>query len=143
MPDDNWPIIASLSSSVRHGGAGLDHVPPLLRDTIENGRWRWFITGSNALVEYAEDEFDKFLSTEPEAGLGSTPEMVRRIVAGDPDLAERLDELLPPGESLVLLRATTPEGMAAELRARLDAATIRKLAAALAEGEAALRDVDG
>lgn len=130
ISDDPWGPIAALGSSIRHGGDGLELTPQLLRQVLDDERWREF--ESPRRLERNES-FAEFVAARPPQGLCTTPERLRRMVADDPEMSRQIDTTLP-GAPMVLLRATTPENMAAELRARLDAETIRALAAELAEG---------
>lgn len=84
----------SLSSAVRHGGAGLADIPPLLRRVLLEKSWRKFITQRGDEVEH--QLFDDFVRTVPLRGLGSDPELVDGIVSGvkDPALRGELIELL-------------------------------------------------
>jgi hypothetical protein len=78
-------LVEDVARCVKDGGFSLTHVPNLLRQLLDNESWRRFETQLGQVVEH--ETFASFVTTRPLAGLGATPEMLRRIVADDKELA--------------------------------------------------------
>jgi uncharacterized protein YbjQ (UPF0145 family) len=74
------------------GGHGLANTPALLRQVLEGESWREFETQRSEIVYY--DLFTDFVVTPPLKGLGSTVDLVRRIVADDMLALDLLDQVL-------------------------------------------------
>lgn len=87
----------ALSSAIDSGGHGLAAVPGLLRQVLENGTWREFVTSRGEHVQH--ENFVSFLNAPPLKGLGASAEMLQRIIMDDPALSDMLDRQLqnPPG----------------------------------------------
>ncbi|MFI7296886.1 hypothetical protein [Streptomyces sp. NPDC050121] len=82
-------VIDALSSSLDRGKNGLASVPGLLRQVLEDGKWRHFVTLRGEEVRY--DDFLQFICTPPLKGLGATEELVRRLAADDTTTLALLD----------------------------------------------------
>ena len=74
-------------------------VPTALKRTLREGSWRHFVTLLGREVHY--DRFADFVVTPPTAGLGATFELLKRVVADDPEAADLLDQALqnPKGQA--------------------------------------------
>jgi hypothetical protein len=92
-----WLVISSLGSALDRGGNTLEHVPGLLKRLLVEELWREFVTPRGELVHH--DRFDEFLTTPPTHGLGTSYELVRRMVSDDDNAVTALDEAVqrPPG----------------------------------------------
>jgi hypothetical protein len=86
-----------LASALRQGGSALHSVPPLLRHVLESEVWRDYTTTRGDHVRH--NTWESFVTTLPLKGLGSTPDVIRRLVGGDTDLLDMIDEATtqPPG----------------------------------------------
>lgn len=98
-------VINALSSSLDRGRNGLASAPGLLRQVLEDGKWRHFITERGEEVRY--EQFREFLSTPPLKGLGADEALVRRLVGDDVAILTLLDGELRrpsgrPGTALAL-----------------------------------------
>lgn len=91
-PKANNVLVESLGSALRDGEHGLSTVPSLLKQVLEEGSWREFVTRRGQRVTH--DRFVEFVSTPPLSGLGATVELVRRVVADDPDASRMLTNAL-------------------------------------------------
>jgi hypothetical protein len=91
-PTANNVLVETLGSSLRSGGSALDAVPDLLKRVLVEESWRSFKTRRGELVEHGR--FVDFVTTEPLAGLGSSVDLVRRIVSGDTQAVDLLDRAL-------------------------------------------------
>jgi hypothetical protein len=85
-------VIDALSSSLDRGKNGLASVPGLLRQVLEDDKWRHFVTLRGEEVQH--DDFLHFISTPPLKGLGATEELVRRLAADDIATLVLLDSAL-------------------------------------------------
>ncbi|MFD7135904.1 hypothetical protein [Streptomyces sp. NPDC059894] len=90
-------LINLLSTGLDNGANGLSSVPGLLRQVLERGSWRHFITMRDEEIRH--DDFLAFITTPPLKGLGATEDLVRRLVGDDIDLLNLIDQHLarPPG----------------------------------------------
>lgn len=82
-------LIDALSASLDRGKNGLDSVPGLLRQILQDGMWRHFVTMREE--EVCHEEFHEFLHTPPLKGLGASEDLVRRLIAHDPDVLEEFE----------------------------------------------------
>jgi hypothetical protein len=116
----NASLVESLGSALRSGDHGLTTVPPLLKRVLVEESWRCFLTQRGDLVEY--DRFADFVVTPPLKGIGGTVELVKRIVASDPETADLLDRELQraPGrpESVDIVNEKRPTGNARDAALR-------------------------
>lgn len=90
-------VINLLSTGLDNGANGLASVPGLLRQILEEGSWRHFITMRDEEVRH--NDFCAFLATPPLKGLGASEDLIRRLVGHDIALLDLLDQNLaqPPG----------------------------------------------
>jgi len=76
--------VEALSGALRSGRHGLDVVPGLLRRAIEEEVWKerkdWRLTRE---IIPAFPSFRAFVEAKPPRGLGTTPEMIERIIQDD------------------------------------------------------------
>ncbi|GAC1699867.1 MAG: hypothetical protein NVS9B4_00120 [Candidatus Acidiferrum sp.] len=69
----NGILVQQLTSLAGHAANGFEGVPFQLREVLESGAWQHFRTvHGHELVEYAPGEFERFVTTEPLKGLGTT-----------------------------------------------------------------------
>lgn len=91
----NANLVDSLGAALREGGHALGTVPALLKKVLTEESWREFVTqrGEHVLHE----RFPDFVTTPPLAGLGATIEVIRRIIADDPEALDLLDQAVQNG----------------------------------------------
>lgn len=82
-------LIDALSSALDHGGHGLSNAPTLLRRLLAEESWREFETSRGEVVHH--ERFVDFVTTVPLKGLGTTLDLVRRIVKDEPETLDLLD----------------------------------------------------
>jgi hypothetical protein len=107
----NAHLVDALGSALRSGEHGLSTVPGLLERVLTEGSWRKFITKRGEQVEH--ERFADFVTTPPLAGLGTTVEMLQRIIGDRVELVDRLDELMRnpvghPGKGNNVTRSKRP-----------------------------------
>lgn len=85
-------VVESLGSALRDGEHGLHTVPWLLKRALAEGSWREFVTQRGERVEH--EHFAEFVTTPPLKGIGSSVDLVRRIVADDKEALDLLDQAL-------------------------------------------------
>jgi hypothetical protein len=112
MEVDDDKVIDALGSALRYGGAALGDVPDLLKRVLRTQVWREFTTQRREPVRHKR--FIDFVTTQPLAGLGSDVDLIRRIVGGDPEALDLLDQALqnPVGTNLPLsnIQGQAPTG---------------------------------
>lgn len=91
----NAILVEALESSLRSGGNALSAVPGLLKRILAEEAWREFVTQRGELVRY--ERFIDFVTTPPLKGLGASIELIRRIVADDPEALDLLDRAVKAG----------------------------------------------
>ncbi|MBB6172879.1 hypothetical protein HNR23_002939 [Nocardiopsis mwathae] len=91
-PKSNAVLVESLSTSLRATENGLQTVPELLRRVIREDSWKKFITPRGELVEY--ERFSDFAAAAPSAGLGTSVDLLVRIVGDDTETLKLLDSVL-------------------------------------------------
>jgi hypothetical protein len=113
-------LVRALGSSITRGESAIGNAPLLLKQLLETGSWHEFDAPGVGVVHY--DRFETFLVTPPAAGLGTTVDLVRRIVGDDPVALDLLDQALqnPVGHPTILYniqdKAPTGTSSAAALR---------------------------
>lgn len=80
MDVDRDRLIDTIGSALRYGGPALTEVPDQLEEVIREGIWKDFTTRRGKPVHH--DSFEDFVTTKPLEGLGATPDLLLRIVAG-------------------------------------------------------------
>jgi hypothetical protein len=88
-------LVESLGTSLRHGGEALEDVPKVLREVLETGAWREFVTRMGQRIQY--ERFEDFVTTPPLAGVGGSMDLVRRIASADPVTDSLLTDALGEG----------------------------------------------
>ncbi|MGF2213788.1 hypothetical protein [Streptomyces albidoflavus] len=90
-------LINLLSAGLDNGANGLSSVPGLLRQVLEEGSWRHFVTMRDEEIRH--DDFRTFITTPPLKGLGASEDLIRRMVGHDVGLLNLIDQHLarPPG----------------------------------------------
>lgn len=91
-PKANNVWVEQLGSSLHRGGEALDNVPQLLKELLESGAWQCFQPRMGPEVHH--DRFVDFLTAAPLDGLGTSVDLVRRIVSGDTEALDLLDQAL-------------------------------------------------
>jgi hypothetical protein len=81
--------VALLSDILARGGFALESVPRQIKDLLRSQSWRHFETKLGKDVHH--DRFVDFVTTLPLAGLGSTPDTIRRIIGDDMEALDLLD----------------------------------------------------
>lgn len=77
----NAVLVNALSSSMRSTINGMESVPGLVRQVLEEGSWRNFTTSRGE--EVVHDSFESFITTQPSRGLGYSVEELVRILSDD------------------------------------------------------------
>lgn len=98
----NRHLVEDLGGALRSGQHGLATVPGLLKRVLAEESWREFTTQRGEHVVH--ERFVDFVTTPPLAGIGSTVELLRRIVADDTEALDLLDRALqnPVGTNVAL-----------------------------------------
>lgn len=91
-PKVNNVWVEALGSALLRGGAALENVPGLLKRLLREEAWREFQPKIGPVVRH--ERFADFVTTPPVQGLGASVELVRRIVADDPEAVDLLDKAL-------------------------------------------------
>lgn len=82
-------LVDALSSALDRGSHGIQSVPGLLKQILEDDSWREFETARGDSVEH--QRFSDFVTTPPLKGLGTSMETITRIVGtSDPELLNLL-----------------------------------------------------
>lgn len=90
-------LIDALSTSLDRGKNGLDSVPGLLRQVLQEGLWRHFVTVREEEVRH--DDFHEFLRTPPLRGLGASEGLIRYLIAHEPAILEVFEENLKANQN--------------------------------------------
>ncbi|MEV0193392.1 hypothetical protein AB0I39_33290 [Kitasatospora purpeofusca] len=90
-PASNAVLVNALGSSMRFALSGMDNVPGLLRQVIEEGSWRSFTTPRGENVTH--DTFESFITTSPSKGLGYSIDALARLIGDDDELLGQVAEL--------------------------------------------------
>lgn len=85
-------LVDTVGSALSRGEHTLTVLPDLIRQLLEEGAWREFETRMGKYVTY--DRFEDFIVTPPLAGLGTSLNLVKRVVADDPVTLDLLDQAL-------------------------------------------------
>lgn len=90
---ENDQLVDGLRGALRDGETGLEYVPKMLRLVLEGEAWRKrYDRIGRSEVEFKR--FADFVRARPTQGLGSSVDLVRRIVSGDPVTLDLLDEAM-------------------------------------------------
>lgn len=92
MTTGNFHVINSLRSALQKGEHGLSTVPGLLKRVLMEGSWREFVTERDEHVRW--ERFAEFVNAPPMRGLGASVDLIRRVVADDPESLDLLDQVL-------------------------------------------------
>lgn len=76
-------LIDRLGSAMYYGESHIGRVPGLLKNVLEKGAWREFVTKKGEHVTHTD--FKVFVTEEPLRGLGATLEMIKGIASKDTD----------------------------------------------------------
>jgi len=88
----NAVLVNALSSSMRSTMNGMESVPGLVRQVIEEDSWRNFTTPRGEQVTHAS--FESFVTAKPTKGLGYSVAELMRLVADDTETAHLVANLL-------------------------------------------------
>ncbi|MFE3737719.1 hypothetical protein [Streptomyces sp. NPDC059134] len=96
----NAVLVNALSSSVRSTINGMESVPGLVRQVLEEGSWRSFTTPRGEHV--AHETFESFITAKPSKGLGYSVDELVRILTDDRETLHMVVEELggPPAVSM-------------------------------------------
>lgn len=111
----NAVLIEALGSSLRRGGNALQDVPGLLKRILLEEAWKDFTTPRGERVQHAR--FADFVTQAPTAGIGASIELVRKLVADDPealDLFDRAVQRPPSHHALDNIQGSAPSGTSKE-----------------------------
>lgn len=116
----NWELVRLTESALRHGAEGLDSLPGMLRELLATEAWRSFQHPNGGTVTH--ERLAEFVSAPPPRGLGTTIELVRRLVAKDTTALDLLDQAMqnpvghPPISNIITDRAPAGTSTAKALR---------------------------
>ncbi|MFJ6620939.1 hypothetical protein ACIQOW_25605 [Kitasatospora sp. NPDC091335] len=91
-PAGNAVLVNALSSSMRSTLNGMDSVPGLVRQVIEEGSWRNFTTPRGEQVTHTS--FESFVTAKPTRGLGHSLDALVRLLADDDETISLVAEQL-------------------------------------------------
>lgn len=102
--------IGAIGSAVQSADTRLSTVVEGIKGILADGSWRHFVTALG--VEVRHERFADFVATPMLQGLGVTVDLVRRIVADDPEALDLLDRELqnPEGGSKSILSGNNVPG---------------------------------
>lgn len=89
--DGNAVLINALSSSMRRTMNGMETVPGLVRQIIEEGSWRNFTSPRGEQVQHTT--FESFVTAKPTRGLGYTIDELARLLADEPETLAQVADL--------------------------------------------------
>lgn len=93
IPRDLWLYGAKIDGLRVRLRMGLQEFADSLREVIELGAWRCFIT--DIMQEPVQHErFEDFVTAPPPAGLGATMEQIRRLLRDRPDVLDLVDQVV-------------------------------------------------
>lgn len=115
-PRDLGGKVDLIGIGLQNGESALDSVPKLLKRLLAENMWQEFTTLRGELVHY--ERFEDFVTTPALKGLGTTVELIRRVVADDTETVDLLDRALqnPTGCHNVTVKAPTGNADAKALR---------------------------
>lgn len=87
----NGAKVTELAQSIKHAIAGLDSIPNLLRQVIEDAIWREHLDQETGEV-FRFDSFKAFIETESPGGLGTSVPTLIRLSADNPLVVDLIDE---------------------------------------------------
>lgn len=88
----NWHVVNSLRSALHKGEHGLSTVPGLLKRVLAEESWREFVTERGEHVHH--ERFAEFVTAKPMKGIGTSVDLVKRIVSDDPEAEKALRDAL-------------------------------------------------
>ncbi|MEV7022620.1 hypothetical protein [Kitasatospora sp. NPDC093558] len=91
-PAGNAVLVNALSSSMRSTLNGMESVPGLVRQVIEEGSWRNFTTPRGEQVTHTS--FESFVTAKPTRGLGYSIDALVRLIADDDETISLVAEQL-------------------------------------------------
>lgn len=94
----NNSLIADLRAALAGGLNGIEMVPDILAEAMETGAWMARADQNGRRFEYAADRFCDFVADPPPNGLGTTADMICRILGEDhPAIRAEFEGLLAEG----------------------------------------------
>ncbi|MFF5056160.1 hypothetical protein ACFY1S_23560 [Micromonospora sp. NPDC000663] len=88
----NAHVVEALGSALRQGEHAIGTVPALVKRVLTEESWREFVTQRGDHVLH--DRFVDFVVTPPLAGLGTTIDLIRRVISADVEALDMLDRTL-------------------------------------------------
>lgn len=87
----NGTKVTLLAQSIKDAIAGLDNIPNLTRQVIEDAMWREHLDQETGEV-FRFDSFKAFIETESPGGLGTSVPTLIRLSADNPLVVDLIDE---------------------------------------------------
>ncbi len=87
----NGARVTLLTQSIKNAIAGLDNIPNLLRQVIEDAMWREHLDQDTGEV-FRFDSFKAFIETESPGGLNTSVPTLIRLSADNPLVVDLIDE---------------------------------------------------
>ena len=85
-------LVRSLRSSMYHGGNNMAAIPGTVSRIIEGDMWRERISQTGQMITF--DSFAAFITTEPEAGLGTDERTLKNLCRDDIEASDLIDRAL-------------------------------------------------
>lgn len=103
----NGNLVDIIAVGLLQAGDGLDSLPALIVQLHETGAWRRFQPKVGPVVEHTD--FREFVTAKGLRGLGTTVDMLQRIVARDPDAVVAMRKLIRSREGRGRVPGSTAE----------------------------------
>lgn len=89
----NGARISMLYHAIRNGSSGLDDVPNLIKQIVQEKMWKSLIVEETGeVVEFAS--FGEFVKTAPPEGIGASLDTVKKLCRDDNEAMALIDEAL-------------------------------------------------
>lgn len=90
---ENGYLVGSLHHAVRGGAWGLENMPRLIREAIENKIWTGWTDRATGQI-FSQPDFYTFITTPVLEGLGATPDQIKALCIKDLALTDLIDQEL-------------------------------------------------
>ena len=90
---ENGYLVGSLHHAVRGGAWGLENMPRLIREAIENKIWTGWTDRATGQT-FSQPDFYTFITTPVLEGLGATPDQIKALCIKDLALTDLIDQEL-------------------------------------------------
>jgi hypothetical protein len=87
----NWELVRLTETALRHGAEGLDSLPGMIKELLQQKAWERFELPNGEPVNH--ERFAKFVAADPPRGLGTSTEYVRQLIEKDPAALGLLDQV--------------------------------------------------